>query len=160
MLSIKKNLIKNCLILIITAIFLANFIGCNLQENANDDISPEALGISGRFIIEPIDIENYNLTIKSLPVSGEGYSTQVWDILNQWNDVSTSNARQSGIAWGSNSGLTWDEKYSKWIQSMIKIDSDNGYYKTLKLSTPFGKTLPAPALECAEVAIFLRITKF
>lgn len=29
---------------------------------------------------------------------------------------------------------------------------------TFTLSTPWGKTLPAPALECAEVAIFLRIT--
>lgn len=84
--------------------------------------------------------------------------TAVWEVRNQWSDTDTPEARKAGIAWPANSGLTWDEKFSAWIASMQKVDGVDGYYKTFELTTPWGKTLPSPALECAETAIFLRAT--
>src|SRR5262249_59608577 len=59
--------------------------------------------------------------------------------------------------WGENSGLSWDEKFAKWLESLERAPSTEGY-TTYKLTTPWGKTLPSPALECAETAMFLRIT--
>src|SRR5262245_20874124 len=39
------------------------------------------------------------------------YSTQVWEIRNQWEDRATTEAKKAGLAWGENSGLNWNEKY-------------------------------------------------
>ncbi len=83
----------------------------------------------------------------------QNYDTAIWDVTNQWQDTDTPNARVAGLAWGANSGLNWDEKYFAWVDSLGKIDGP-----TFELVTPWGKKLGAPALECAEVAIFLRIT--
>ncbi len=80
------------------------------------------------------------------------YDTAIWDVTNQWQDTDTANAREAGLAWGANSGLNWDEKYFAWVDSLGKIDGP-----TFELVTPWGKKLGAPALECAEVGIFLRI---
>jgi hypothetical protein len=84
------------------------------------------------------------------------YSTQVWEIRNQWEDRTTAEARKAGLAWGENSGLNWDEKYRAWVKSLRRIRGHGGWYDTFEVTTPYGKTLPAPALECAEVALFLR----
>ncbi|MCA9620926.1 MAG: PPC domain-containing protein, partial [Myxococcales bacterium] len=54
--------------------------------------------------------------------------------------------------------LNWDEKYAAWVESMDIQAGDGTWYETFTLTTPWGKTLPAPKLECAELAIFLRIT--
>jgi hypothetical protein len=78
----------------------------------------------------------------------------VWKVTAQWEDKDPA----AGMAWPANSGLTWDEKYAKWIESFEWIPSDDGWSTTFKLTTPWGKTLPAPQLECAETALFLRIT--
>ncbi len=94
---------------------------------------------------------------KGLSTSVDSYNTAVWEVKNQWADTDTPAAREAGIAWGANSGLTWDEKYELWVQSMQKIDGES-YYQTFELTTPWGKTMKAPFLECAEVAIFLRVT--
>lgn len=82
-------------------------------------------------------------------------ATQVWTARNKWEDRDTPAARKAGLAWGENSGLNWDEKFSRWVASLEQIDSLDGY-KTVMLTTPWGKTVPAPLLECAEAAIFLR----
>lgn len=92
------------------------------------------------------------------PTSLDNASTQVWEVKNQWEDTDTAAAREAGIAWGENSGLTWDQKYSAWVQSMIITPGYNTYYDTFILKTPWGKEIPAPDLECAEVAMFLRVT--
>ncbi len=84
--------------------------------------------------------------------------TQVWTARNKWEDTDTEAARKAGIAWGENSGLTWDQKYQRWIESLERTESTAGYYDTFQLTTPWGKTLPSPSLECAEMAMFLRIT--
>lgn len=84
--------------------------------------------------------------------------TQVWTARNKWEDTTTAAARAAGLAWGENSGLTWDEKYARWIDSLAWIPSVDNYSTTVNLTTPWGKTLPSPYLECAEMALFLRIT--
>jgi hypothetical protein len=85
------------------------------------------------------------------------YSTQVWEIRNQWEDRNTTEARKAGLAWGESSGMNWDEKFRAWVRSLRRIRGDAGWYDTFEVTTPYGKTLPAPALECAEVAMFLRV---
>jgi hypothetical protein len=89
--------------------------------------------------------------------SVDASATAVWEVTNQWSDVDTAAAKKAGMAWGENSGLTWDDKYSLWVDEMEKRDAVS-YGTTLTFITPFGKTLPAPSLECAEVALFLRGT--
>jgi len=84
--------------------------------------------------------------------------TQVWTARNKWEDTTTPAARAAGLAWGANSGLTWDEKFSRWVESLEWIPAVNGYSTTVELTTPWGKTLPSPYLECAEMALFLRVT--
>jgi hypothetical protein len=84
--------------------------------------------------------------------------TQVWTARNRWEDTDTAAARKAGLAWGENSGLNWDEKYAAWLDSLEWIPSLDNYSTTVKLTTPWGKTLPSPYLECAEMALFLRIT--
>ena len=95
---------------------------------------------------------------RGLPVSVDASETQVWDVWNAWLDTDTADAREAGIAWGANSGLTWEDKYRLWIADMGRTDSTGGYsnYETFTLTTPYGRTLPAPNLECAETALFLR----
>jgi hypothetical protein len=58
----------------------------------------------------------------------------------------------------ANSGLNWDEKYVRWIESMPRQPSNGSYFDTFTLTTPWGKTVPAPKLECSEMAMFLRIS--
>jgi hypothetical protein len=92
-----------------------------------------------------------------LAVATDTSRTQVWDAVNKWQDTDTAAARAAGIAWGENSGLTWDEKFSKWVQSLEWAPSLDGFSMTVNISTPWGKTLPSPMLECAETSLFLRI---
>ncbi|RMG14672.1 MAG: hypothetical protein D6729_13415 [Deltaproteobacteria bacterium] len=78
--------------------------------------------------------------------------SRVWEVTRDWTDIDP----EPGLAWPANSGLNWDQKFSAWVASLEKID---GYERgqTFRLTTPYGeRTLPAPFLECAEVAIFLR----
>jgi hypothetical protein len=99
-----------------------------------------------------------SVTLRGIPVSVEGSSTQAWDVKNQWEDTGTEAARKAGIAWPADSGLNWDEKYRLWIESMEKTESHSGYGDTFLVKTPWGREIPAPVLECAEVAMFLRAT--
>jgi hypothetical protein len=96
----------------------------------------------------------------AVPVSADKSDTAVWEVNNDWSDSDTAEARKAGLAWDANSGLDWNEKYALWIESMRKIDSATGSYayKTFQVTNPQGKTIPAPVLECAETAYFLRAT--
>lgn len=92
------------------------------------------------------------------PAVGAGAAdTEVWKVTAQWADTDTPAARKAGMAWPENSGLSWDDKYSLWIDAMKATEATNGY-TTYEFITPYGKTLPAPAVECAETAILLRAT--
>lgn len=93
-----------------------------------------------------------------LPVNGNYAATTAWKVVNQWEDTSTAAARAAGIAWPADSGLTWDEKYAAWLQSMPQIDNVDGTAKTFEITTPWGKTLAAPKLDCADTALMLRST--
>ncbi|MCX5742750.1 MAG: hypothetical protein NT062_09660 [Proteobacteria bacterium] len=95
---------------------------------------------------------------KGLPVNVDASRTGVWTVKNQWQDTTTTDAQKAGMAWPVDSKLTWDEKYAAWVGSLEWIDGVDGYSKTVKLTTPWGKTLPSPVLECAEMALFLRVT--
>ena len=95
---------------------------------------------------------------KGLLVATDTTRTQVWTARNAWEDTTTPAARAAGIAWGADSGLTWDQKYGAWLDAMDWTMSADGYSQTIVLTTPWGKTLASPSLECAEMSIFLRIT--
>jgi hypothetical protein len=95
---------------------------------------------------------------RGLLVSTDTTRTQVWTARNKWEDVETVAAKAAGLAWPANSGLTWDQKYGVWLASLPWIPSVDGYSMTVQLTTPWGKTLPSPMLECAELSLFLRIT--
>ncbi len=84
--------------------------------------------------------------------------TDVWKVTAQWEDKDTAAAKLAGLAWPANSGLTWDQKYGAWIASLEWTPSVDGYSTTVKITTPWGKTLPSPELECAETALWLRVT--
>lgn len=91
------------------------------------------------------------------PMGISGSPTEVWSIKNQWADRDTANAKLAGVSWAANSGLSWEEKYRKWVASFGKTDGAS-WGKTIQIPTPYGKTVGAPVLECAETAMFLRIT--
>ena len=77
----------------------------------------------------------------------------VWEIRNQWADVTD----EAGLGWSANSGLNWEQKYRAWMAGLETIDrTPSG--TSFQITTPYGVTLPAPILECAEVAIFMRAT--
>jgi len=92
-----------------------------------------------------------------ISTSFDNSSTQVWEVRNRWADITTTEAKRAGLAWPANSGLSWDEKFSAWVQSMPKSDGQWSR-TTFSMTTPYGKVLPGVALECAEVALFLRAT--
>lgn len=107
-------------------------------------------GVQGPF--EPLTLDAKPDSTRGPRVSWQNTDT-VWTITNQWADVTD----EAGLAWAANSGLNWEEKYRAWVQSLEIIDA-HGSGQTFQITTPYGVTLPAPTLECAEVAIFLRVT--
>ncbi len=132
------------------------FAGC---DGSTSDESDQDYGIQeGELQAGDALSKADSVGIAGLPVSADDSDTAVWEVRNQWEDTDTPEARKAGPAWSENSGLTWDEKYARWIASMRRIPSDAGYYDTFELVTPWGKKVPAPVLECAELAIFLRVT--
>jgi hypothetical protein len=96
-----------------------------------------------------------NAGIGALPVDGNFDATTAWEAKNQWEDTDTPAAREAGMAWPADSGLTWDDKYGLWIQSLEKIPGHT-ISETFELTTPWGKTLPAPKIDCADTALMLR----
>jgi hypothetical protein len=81
------------------------------------------------------------------------YTNEAWRVTRNWEDRST----EAGLAWSANSGLNWQEKYSWWIQSLRKIPrlGESGF--TFEITTPYGKTVPAPVIDCADTAMLLRV---
>jgi hypothetical protein len=96
--------------------------------------------------------------VPSLPVTGDYASTQAWTVANQWEDTATPDARKAGMAWGENSGLNWDEKFALWVGSFEQVDSIEGWFKTIAISTPFEKSVNGPKVDCADLSLLLRIT--
>lgn len=80
-------------------------------------------------------------------VSLDGSATEVWAVRRQWSELDPA----SGMAWNGTSGLTWDQKYSAWVDSLERSGN------TFEMTTPHGRRVAAPDLECAELAMFLRV---
>jgi hypothetical protein len=122
------------------------------------DIGPEDPE-AGKAMFEPSvpagAKEDSVLGRKGIATSFDNGDAQVWPIRNQWADTNTAEAKLPGMAWPANSGLSWDQKYAAWVQSLPRSTSIYGG-ETFSVTTPYGKTLPGPTLECAEVAMFLR----
>lgn len=93
------------------------------------------------------------LEFKGPQSGGIDSATEVWPVRNRWYQISD----EAGLAWGASSGLTWDEKYAAWVDSLEKTAAETGQ-DTVMLTTPWGREIPSPALECAEMAMFLRAT--
>jgi hypothetical protein len=128
----------------------ATLIGCT----ATDDPGVDELDPGGE--IGKAD----GVGVAGLAVSGDYNDTQAWTVLNQWEDTSTPAAQEAGIAWAANSGLNWDEKFSRWVGSLPQIDAVAGSYfkSTIAISTPFGKSVPGPKIDCADLSILLRLS--
>ena len=96
--------------------------------------------------------------VPALPVTGDYASSQAWVVTNQWEDTDTPDAKKAGMAWDANSGLTWDEKFARWVGSFQKVPSLSTWFDTVTISTPFGKSVPGPKIDCADLALLLRIS--
>ncbi len=147
------RIVKSVCLLLVLAMGL-NVAGCVTEPIEGED----DYGIEGDLEPgEPLGKAD-SAGIKGPRVNNDTRATQVWDARNKWEETDTEAARAAGLAWPADSGLNWDEKFAAWIQSMERQAGNDTYYETFTLTTPWGKTLPAPKLECAELAIFLRVT--
>src|SRR5262245_37448359 len=134
---------------------IAICMSCASDDTANID---EEWGMDGPMQPTPPPGKEDSELRRGLLVNTDTTRTQVWTARNKWEDRDTLAAKAAGLAWAANSGLTWDEKFSKWLASLNWIPSVDGFSMTVELTTPWGKTLPSPSLECAETSLFLRIT--
>ena len=122
-------------------------------ESSDDDLVMIDEGPVGS--VERISDEGKEDGLGSLgPAVGCCAATSVWEVRNQWADTDTTEARAAGLAWTADSGLSWEEKYRLWVASFETTAGE--WSETFELTNPWGKTMPAPVLECAEVAYFLR----
>lgn len=118
----------------------------------------EEWGMEGPLLPTPPPGKEDSQNRKGLLVATNTTATQVWSARNKWEDKDTPAAKKAGLAWGESSGLNWDEKYGKWLESLERTRGTAGWYDTFTLTTPWGKSVPSPALECAEMSVFLRVT--
>jgi hypothetical protein len=88
-----------------------------------------------------------------VPVAAS-YPNEAWKVTRDWEERSP----EAGLAWAANSGLNWQEKYSRWVQSLKKVPRHGESGFTFEITTPYGKTLPAPVIDCADTAMLLRVT--
>ncbi|MBT3218114.1 MAG: hypothetical protein HN348_03410 [Proteobacteria bacterium] len=103
--------------------------------------------------VVPEGYRSYGYDVEGPESGSMTSSAEVWEANQRWYEVTT----EAGPAWPENSGLTWDQKYSAWVDAMEKTESEDGW-DTIELITPWGKKLPGPAVECAEMSMFLRGT--
>jgi len=117
----------------------------------NDQAYLDEYGVVGPF--EPLVTGGKEDSTSSGPSVAWEQTDTVWRISHQWTDVTP----EAGLAWEADSGLSWEEKYGAWVDSLpTQARTPSG--TTFTVTTPYGVELPAPILECAEVAMFLRIT--
>ena len=103
-------------------------VGCD--EGTSDDgdllldIGPEDPE-AGKAMFEPTlpagAKEDTVVGRKGPAVTVDRNATAVWEVTNQWADKTTASAKLAGIAWAANSGLSWDEKFAAWVQSMSSL---------------------------------------
>ncbi|MBN9165655.1 MAG: hypothetical protein J0I07_32190, partial [Myxococcales bacterium] len=120
-------------------------VGCAATEEEGEDVD-------GELEASPDEIRE----VLTGPVK-KNTDAEVWSVENAWADSTTPAARKAGIAWGENSGLTWEQKYQQWAATFEKVDAIR-WGKTIRITTPYGRTMDGPVLECADVATWLRMT--
>ncbi|HNS98275.1 MAG TPA: hypothetical protein PLJ27_06290 [Polyangiaceae bacterium] len=139
---------------LLTTVFGAGVGACSSTDEGASGDDWEDYGIEGAFGEDGPPLGKADSANVQGPwVNTNTTATQVWTARKAWEDKDPA----AGLAWPANSGLNWDQKYSAWVDSMERTRSDS-YFDTFMLTTPWGKQLPAPKLECAELAMFLRIT--
>ncbi|MEZ4402282.1 MAG: hypothetical protein R3B06_19815 [Kofleriaceae bacterium] len=143
--------------MVVVVLVLASVVASLACTEPGVDRDPE-WGIDGDLSPTPPPGKEDSEYRRGLLVNTDTRRTQVWAARNAWDDTDTAAARAAGLAWGERSGLTWDDKYAAWLASLAWTPSADGYSQTIRLTTPWGKTLDSPALECAELSLFLRIT--
>ena len=135
---------------------------CSDEDSVEPDpSSPDAMSDNDRAYLDEYGVDN---AFDPLVTGGKEDSTRtgprvaweqtdtVWAISHQWTEVSA----EEGLAWEANSGLTWEQKYAAWVNALPTQErTPSG--TSFTVITPYGLELPAPVLECAEVAMFLRV---
>jgi hypothetical protein len=140
----------------ISFISVVLLVGCGVAELGQElPIDPE----TGKQLLDPPEGSGLgkadNVDGDSGPKTGGlAASSAAWKVTGRWYHTDPA----AGIAWPASSSLTWDEKYAAWVESLKQTAAQSGYGKSFTLTTPWGKEVPAPALECAETAMFLRAT--
>ena len=127
--------------------------GCSAHASDDDGANAGSDDIGGE--------AGFSTEAASETVSGPVIQTTdavAWNATNAWADTNTADAQKAGVAWEANSGLTWEQKFSKWIQSFEQTPNKNGWSQTIKFPTPWGRKMEGPVLECADTAIWLRMT--
>ncbi len=137
--------------LLLACALSAVFCGCT--DSADDELDGTTELDPGG----PIGKED-SAGVTAISVTGDYSATQAWTVANQWEDIATTDAKKAGIAWPANSGLNWDEKFSAWVGSFEQIPAIDSWFKTVSISTPFGKSVPGPKIDCADLAILLRFS--
>ena len=106
---------------ILSLSLVVGIVGCSSDDDPFADMDPPE--------VAPFDGKSDGVGRLGPPVANDNTNTQVWAVLNQWEDTDTPAAREAGIAWNADSGLNWDEKFSRWVATMKKIkrvDSSSG----------------------------------
>ena len=165
--TMRRTANSSFLVCALTAAFLVAIVatcatvlgGCATDGAVDDELAArdEEWGMEGAGEPTPLPGKEAAEHRRGILVATNTSRTQVWTARNRWEDVDTAAARAAGVAWGEGSGLTWDAKYQAWIAALAPTPSGQGY-QTFVLTTPWGKTLPSPSLECAEMSLFLRTT--
>jgi len=131
------------------------FAAACAQDSAAHDEAFDETGLEGPLEEIPAGDDKYDGASARGPRVGAGTQTEVWAVTRQWADVET----EAGVSWEGDSGLDWEQKYDRWISSFTTEPRSSGSGQTFVMPTPYGeRAFHAPTLECAEVAIFLRVT--
>lgn len=92
------------LVLLSLAATFGSLTGCSgLHRDIDDE-----WGMDGPLQPVPPPGKEDSQNRKGLRVATNTTRTQVWTARNAWEDTDTPAARAAGLAWGADSGLTWD----------------------------------------------------
>ncbi|RLB52109.1 MAG: hypothetical protein DRJ42_15640 [Deltaproteobacteria bacterium] len=134
---------------------LSLFLGACAQPGTQLDEAFGETGVQGPFDAVPDGDDKYDGHSARGPRVAAGAATEVWSVDRAWADVDSA----AGMSWDANSGLDWEQKFDAWVSSFELEARHGGSGETFVMPTPYGdRSLHAPTLECAEVAIFLRVT--
>jgi len=136
-------------------VLFAFVVGCAADGNSFLDDAIGETGVDGPFT--PLESEDGSFDASGVtgPPALVGAASEVWAVTRDWDDVED----EAGLAWTSGSGLDWEGKYDAWTAAFEQVPLASGSGQTFEITTPHGdRALPAPSLECAEVALMLRAT--